>query len=456
MLSLVGNAGLGIYLNRKNPHSRVTYAFSILVLLLMGWAFSEIMMRSRSDEEIALLWSRLLYLNAFFLPSAFLALSYIYTGGKKLSWIAVSYALGLPFIYLLFTENFVEKMIKIPHWGYDVEIGSLFSHFVVGYLLIICMGVLVLLRYYKQSSPLERQRLHFMLAGFLVSVILIGTTNLLSRMRDLPLPRMGSVFTLLATVSFAYGMVKYQLLIVPIREKPRTTMDARCGALCSLCSSYLNGLCPSCELGDQKLREDCPIYQCSTERGVLCNDCSLLLECTIYREYCEKCPFATDRYGLKVRNSYLWEDADPQFAFEIFRDYTIRGSFGLLVTRDYPEKVAKRHNLINVNVLWLSQIEEHERGIDPTNLPRLTYTVSQFIRQVPQSFVLLAGLEYLVVHNGFERVLKHLHMINDQVMTHNSRFLVVVDPKTVEPKELSLLEREMRPLKKDNLFKSPR
>ncbi|MBU7045774.1 MAG: hypothetical protein HXS54_05005 [Theionarchaea archaeon] len=46
-------------------------------------------------------------------------------------------------------------------------------------------------------------------------------------------------------------------------------------------------------------------------------------------------------------------------------------------------------------------------------------------------------------------------MVNDQVMTNKSRFLVVVDPKTMDSRDLSLLEREMHPLKKDNLFKSP-
>jgi hypothetical protein len=118
----------------------------------------------------------------------------------------------------------------------------------------------------------------------------------------------------------------------------------------------------------------------------------------------------------------------------------------LLISREHPEKVVEKYQLPNVNTLWLSQIEEGI-SIDPTNLPRLTHTVTQFIGQAPISFVLVAGLEYLIVHNGFDRVLKHLHMVNDQVMTHPSRLLVVVDPKTLDPKELSLLEREMRPLK---------
>lgn len=455
ILALVGNALLGVYLIAKNPNSKVTYAFSILVLFLVGWSFSEIMMRSQSDAEAALRWSKILYTNVFFLPSAFLVLSYIYTGGKKHSWIFISYAVGLGFIPLLFTEHFIEDMEKISPWGYDVLVGRFFSYFAVLYLIVIAGGVSVLFHYYKRSSPLERRRLKFMLIGFSIALFLIGMTNLLSRIKDLPLPTTGSMFTLVATVTFAYGMLKHQLLIVPVREKSRTTIDARCGALCSSCNAYVDGLCPSCELGDASLRESCPIYRCSVEKGVLCNDCSSLFTCDIYREYAEQCPFTTDRYGLKARNSYLWEDADHQFAFEVFRDYTLRGSFGLLITRDYPEKIVNKYQLPGVNTIWLSQIEGREDTIDPDNLPRLTHMVDQFIAKAPVSFVLLVGLEYLLVHNGFERVLKHLHMINDQIMTHNARFLAVVDPKTLDPKELSLLEREMHPLKEENLFKSP-
>ncbi|MBU7014080.1 MAG: DUF835 domain-containing protein [Theionarchaea archaeon] len=454
-VALVGNAAMGFHLMRRTPSSRVTRAFSFLILLLMGWAFSEIMMRSSPDEETALFWGRILYLNSFFLPSAFVVLAYVYTGGRKRVFTFLPYSTGFFFIWFLFTDNFLVGMEEIPPWGYDAVVGPLFTHFIGGYLGVIAVGTLVLLRYYKKSSFTEKRRLQAMLTGFLLSLVLIAITNLLSRIKDLPLPRMGSMFTLIATLSFAYGILRYQLLIVPTRERAKETLDARCGALCTSCGRYLEGECPSCEQGERGLRESCPIYQCSVQKGVLCESCSLLLGCETYKTHSEQCPFRTDQFGLKARNSYLWEDADPDVAFQIFKDYTIRGSFGLLITREYPEKVREKYDLPHVSVLWLSQLEEHEKGVDPTNLPRLTHTVTQFVRQTPQSFVLLTGLEYLVVHNGFERVLKHVHMINDQVMTHSSRLLVVVDPKTLDPKELSLLQRELRSLKKENLFKYP-
>lgn len=454
ILPLIGNAALGCYLIVKNPRSKISYAFFVMVLLLVGWSFSETMMRIQTDPQVALLWSEILYLNAFFLPSSFLALSYLYTGGKNPSYIFLSYLIGFIFIPFLYSDHFIQQIIEIPPWGYDVEVGSLFLPFAAMYLSIVAGGAVILLKYYVRSPSSEKHRLHFMLIGFIISVVLIGISNFLFRVMGWSLPRAGSIFTLVATVSFAYGMVKYQLLIVPTREKPRETVDSRCGAFCSICSAYLEGICPSCEMGDAELREACPLYQCSLQRGVTCNNCSLLLKCDIYREYGDQCPFTMDRYGLKPRTSYLLEDDDPRMAFEIFKDYTIRGSFGLLITRDFPDKVMKRYNLPKTSIIWLSQIEEHDMSIDPSNLPRLTHIISQFIHETPLSFVFLAGLEYLMVHNGFEKVLKHLHMINDQVMTHDSRFLIIIDPKTLDSREMSLLEREMHLLEKENLFKS--
>lgn len=454
ILPLIGNAVLGCYLLMKNPRSKISYAFCVMVSLLVGWSFTEIMMRIQSEPEVALFWGKILYVNAFFLPSSFLVLSYLYTGGKKGSYVFISYLIGFIFIPFLYSDQFITKIIEIPPWGYDIEVGPLFLPFAFLYLSIVAGGAGILLNYYSRSPPQERHRLYFMLIGFIISVILIGISNFLFRMMGWQLPRAGSIFTLVATISFAYGMVKHQLLIVPTREKVRETVDSRCGAFCSICTAYLNGECPSCEMGDAELREACPIYRCSLQRGVSCNNCNLLLRCTIYREYGDRCPFTTDRYGLKSQTSYLLKDDNPQIAFEIFKDYTIRGSFGLLITRDYPEKVIKRYNLPKISVIWLSQIEEHETSIDPSNLPRLTHIISQFIHETPLSFVFMVGLEYLIVHNGFEKVLKHLHMINDQVMTHDSRFLIVMDPKTLDPREMSLLEREMHSLEKENLFKS--
>lgn len=455
ILSIGGNAVLGIYVNIKTPSSKVTSAFTILLAFLMGWAFSETMMRSQSHIETAFFWGRIFYVNGFFLPSAFLALSYVYTGGKKWLYIIASYAVALIFIPFLFSDKFMENMVKIPSWGYDVQVGELYSSFSVLYGVIIAAGTFILIQYYRRSSTMERRRLQFMMAGFLLSVFLVGITNMASRLVDFSLPRTGSLFTLVATISFALGIGRYSLLVIPRREPSSDIVDARCGALCSSCTSYLNGTCSSCELGDPTLRESCPIYVCSLEKDVHCNECNNLFKCTTFKVYNEKCPFSVGWSRLEVHNSYLWEDADPQVAFEIFRDHTIRGYFGLLITRDHPQKVIDKYHLPKVSVVWLSQVEEYEHSIDPTNLPRLTHMVTEFVRQAPISFVLLVGLEYLLVHNEFDKVLKHLHMVNDQVMTNNSRFLVVVDPKTMDSRDLSLLEREMHPLKKDNLFKSP-
>ena len=64
LFSLIGNTALGVYLFWKTPTTKVTYAFSFLILLLVGWAFSETMMRSQSTAEDAFFWGKILYLKS--------------------------------------------------------------------------------------------------------------------------------------------------------------------------------------------------------------------------------------------------------------------------------------------------------------------------------------------------------------------------------------------------------
>lgn len=54
---------------------------------------------------------------------------------------------------------------------------------------------------------------------------------------------------------------------------------------------------------------------------------------------------------------------------------------------------------------------------------------------------MLDCLEYLIIHNGFEHVFKMIELINEFVMQRKASLIVPVSPETLEPKQISLLER---------------
>lgn len=70
-------------------------------------------------------------------------------------------------------------------------------------------------------------------------------------------------------------------------------------------------------------------------------------------------------------------------------------------------------------------------------------TVHDFIKASENSVILFHGLEYLVTRYGFLKVLKFFQDLNEVIVSCNSRVIVPTDPRTLEDREIALLEGEM-------------
>src|SRR5436190_550927 len=74
---------------------------------------------------------------------------------------------------------------------------------------------------------------------------------------------------------------------------------------------------------------------------------------------------------------------------------------------------------------------ELEKGVDDSNV---------------EGVVLLDGLEYLIINNGFLQTLMFVEHVNEFVMQRQAIILLPVSPDTLEEKELALLERNLKVL----------
>ena len=140
---------------------------------------------------------------------------------------------------------------------------------------------------------------------------------------------------------------------------------------------------------------------------------------------------------------YLVEEKKPDLAYRMFRQLTGEGLPGLVVTRQYPDRVRRERGLPDAKVLWLS----HTPGEDyhnPTAIGTLAKTISRFIEDHKgEAVVLLDGLEYLIVNNGFLQTLMFVEHVNEFVMQRKAIVIVPVAPEALEEKELALLERNL-------------
>ncbi len=163
------------------------------------------------------------------------------------------------------------------------------------------------------------------------------------------------------------------------------------------------------------------------------------------------------------RGAYLIHDEKSDAAFALFSDLTAHPlrpdaitpgqdrtaadtlqyliPQGLIVTREFPEKVREKHNLQTTPIIWLTETPG-ERRIAPTSLSILTDTIVRFMETNPNSIILLEGIEYVCTFNEFKKVLRFLDALNEEAWITKARLILTVHPKAFDTKDLALLERD--------------
>ncbi len=114
----------------------------------------------------------------------------------------------------------------------------------------------------------------------------------------------------------------------------------------------------------------------------------------------------------------------------------------MCLSRTHPDKVREQLGLEGLEVRWLSTNMTNE-AISPVHLERIIYAIGDHLEKQDKGVVLLDGLEYLVVHNNFSKVLKFVHSLQDQVAIKNGTLLVPVNETAIGEEHLALLKRDM-------------
>ncbi|MCJ7607112.1 MAG: DUF835 domain-containing protein [Thermoplasmata archaeon] len=149
-----------------------------------------------------------------------------------------------------------------------------------------------------------------------------------------------------------------------------------------------------------------------------------------------------DTIPLEEGMCYVVRERKPFLAYALFEGALVEGTPGFCVTRQFPDKVRETFDLKDTRILWLS----HTPGKDhhnPTSIGTLATIISSFVERYNKCFVIIDGMEYLVINNGFQQVLRFLEHINEQVMQSSSTVLVPISPSAFSEKELALLERNV-------------
>ena len=148
--------------------------------------------------------------------------------------------------------------------------------------------------------------------------------------------------------------------------------------------------------------------------------------------------------------SYAIKEDRPERSFAMFSSLISKGGRGLCISRTHPD-VLKQKYKFEAESLWLTKTETAQnlpetKGIEyvsPNNLAHLASAIRDFLSKGENGAVIIEGIEYLTTQNDFKSVLKFIQLINEQVVLDKGFMIVPVVEGTMDPKDFSLVEREM-------------
>ncbi len=149
--------------------------------------------------------------------------------------------------------------------------------------------------------------------------------------------------------------------------------------------------------------------------------------------------------NLRPGNVYLVEERRPSNTFALYDQTIASGYAGMIITRDFPMRLAEEQDVRGSKVVWLTNLVGEGR-MNPTAIGLLMGQIRNFIEANPRTVVLIDGLEYLVSLNTYDRMLQFMHQLRDIVVTHESILLVPLDTRTLGQREVAMLERSMEPI----------
>ena len=162
------------------------------------------------------------------------------------------------------------------------------------------------------------------------------------------------------------------------------------------------------------------------------------------------------KYGLQPielrlapGTTYVVEEEKPVQTLRIYADLVGRGVEGLCISRYHPEKLRERYGLSPERVIWLTQsagMGPEVRQVDPTNFPRLSGMISDFLSRVEEPLILLEGLGYLITQSNYESVLRFVQSQRDEVALKRGILMIHIDPLALDLKERHRLVSEMEAL----------
>ena len=208
---------LGVTVYFLNQKSSLNKLFMLTMATNAYCAFCEFMLRQSTSLEAAQLWSKLLFLWAFFIAFS-LHFTLAYTESNLLKSKLTYVGLYLPpafFAILDLTTNWITTTPTLKFWGYAVTPPSQSVLSSISGVWAAVAGLLTVMLYatfyYRTSDKLKRQQTKFIAVGFAIPVFVSIITDSIFPVMGITFLTLGNFSSALTAFIVAYAVVKYEL-----------------------------------------------------------------------------------------------------------------------------------------------------------------------------------------------------------------------------------------------------
>lgn len=141
---------------------------------------------------------------------------------------------------------------------------------------------------------------------------------------------------------------------------------------------------------------------------------------------------------------HIVEDPKGTLSYELFTGLLYENGSsqkrGYVISRKNPRTLREECGITDARVTWITS-QPGDDCIEPSKPNMIAHSIMEFLSNARGGVVLLDGVESVLVHGDFTRVLKMLEQINDFVMQYQGYLIVPIDPKAFEDRERAMLER---------------
>lgn len=220
----------------------------------------------------------------------------------------------------------------------------------------------------------------------------------------------------------------------------REAVRCRCGQIYHKNCAAKVSTCPACgeelDVGEEE-EKVMTTGKCSS-----CGDIVLIEEgADLMKTICENCGSV-----LKIVDTgynHLMVDESPTTAYEQFNSLLKKGLAGLVISTTYPEKLKRQISVENADLYWLTDTSSDFKTLDPKRLDfEIMRAVTNFAKTSEGGVILLDGIEYLAIENGFDAALKFVKKVNDLCSINDATLIVPIAPLSLPQDQLSMLKKE--------------